>query len=114
MDCERILFNEIVGIMQSIVAGEMTRLEQQGKLETITSEGLLRGLSDYGGQLTEASVDDYFSSLNYIRIENTNRYMVYLDFWKDHVRSDLTLICEIGLNEFGGIESSQIENIHVL
>jgi hypothetical protein len=32
MDCERILYNEIVGIMQSIVADEMTRLEQQGKL----------------------------------------------------------------------------------
>ncbi len=111
---ESVLFNEIASIMRDIVTGKIDELEKQGKLGPMTSEDILRELSGYGGQLTEASIDDYRTSFDYIGIDNTNRYMVYLDFWIDRVRSDLTLICEIGIDERGGIEFSYVEDIHVL
>ena len=108
------LFQEAVYVAHKIVLGQYDELDQQGKLKLWKREDILRELSDYGGKLTEASIDDYRTSFDYIRIDHTNRYMVYLDFWIDRVRSDLTLICKIGIDEHGGIEFSHIEDMHVL
>ena len=107
------LFQEAVYVTQQIVLGQYDELEQQGKLRSQRREDILRELSDYGGQLTQAGIDDYRTSFDYIGIDNTNRYMVYLDFWIDNSRSDLTLVFEIGLDE-NKVVFSWIEDIHVL
>ncbi len=60
---KEVLLQEIVNIAQKIVLDQYDELEQQGKLKLWKREDILRELSDYGGQLTEASIDEYRTSL---------------------------------------------------
>jgi hypothetical protein len=40
--------------------------------------------------------------------------MCHIDFWIDHRQSDLTLLCQIQLDEKNNIIQSVIEDIHVM
>ncbi|WP_242845988.1 DUF7668 domain-containing protein [Clostridium novyi] len=83
-------------------------------LINITEDEIKKELDEYGGILTEATIDEYGEALDIIRIDDTNTYKVYMDFWINGIRSDLTIICDMTINDMGKIVNSCIEDIHVL
>lgn len=113
MSIEETLFNETFVIVSKIAASKYKELELEGKLKRISTENILDELTVCGGNI-DFNEKEYRDSFEYMQITNTNRFMTYLDLWIDDERSDLTLICEIELDETGNIRSSVIEDLHVL
>jgi hypothetical protein len=89
-------------------------LETQGIFKRVSKETLQNELTSYGGLFSDASDENYISSFDYIEINSSNKYMCHIDFWIDHRQSDLTLLCQIQLDEKNNIIQSVIEDIHVL
>ncbi|AEB75044.1 DUF7668 domain-containing protein [Clostridium botulinum] len=114
MNIKKVLLHEIIQIINNIRESKYQELKKRGMLINITEDEIKKELNEYGGILTEASIDEYEEALDIIEISNTNTYKVYMDLWINGIRSDLTIICDITMNDIGKILNSSIEDIHVL
>ncbi|GAB6149187.1 DUF7668 domain-containing protein [Clostridium novyi] len=114
MNIKKVLLHEIIQIINNIRESKYQELKKRGMLINITEDEIKKELDEYGGILTEATIDEYGEALDIIRIDDTNTYKVYMDFWINGIRSDLTIICDMTINDMGKIVNSRIEDIHVL
>lgn len=114
MNIKKVLLHEIIQIINNIRESKYEELKNKGMLINITENEIKKELDEYGGILTEATIDEYGEALDIIRIDDTNTYKVYMDFWINGIRSDLTIICDMTINDMGKIVNSRIEDIHVL
>ncbi|KEH85356.1 DUF7668 domain-containing protein [Clostridium novyi] len=114
MNIKKVLLHEIIQIIDNIRESKYQELKKRGMLINITEDEIKKELDEYGGILTEATIDEYGEALDIIRIDDTNTYKVYMDFWINGIRSDLTIICDMTINDMGKIVNSCIEDIHVL
>ncbi|MBU3131870.1 hypothetical protein KPL40_05340 [Clostridium gasigenes] len=114
MNMEDILLNEIIKIMNNIKDMQYDKLMKDGYLEVISKEEIIEEIQIYGGTVTGTDFMNYKKSLQFMNINNNNEYKVFLDFWIDEKRSDLTLICNIKLDANNNIIKSIIEEVHVL
>ncbi|KEH93782.1 DUF7668 domain-containing protein [Clostridium botulinum] len=114
MNIKKVLLHEIIQIINNIRESKYQELKKRGMLINITEDEIKKELDEYGGILTEATIDEYGEALDIIRIDDTNTYKVYMDFWINGIRSDLTIICDMTINDMGKIVNSCIEDIHVL
>ena len=107
------LFNLSFNIVKSIQEERYDDLEMQGCLKKTSKEYLKNVLADYGGELDSVQKEEYLKSFQYIKINNQDIFMTYLDLMIDGERSDLTIICEIKLDNCGNVKVV-IEDLHVL
>lgn len=114
MNIEDVLLKEIINIMYLIKDRRYSELVKENHLTKETEERIVDEINLYGGEITSVDVTEYKRSFQYMRINNTNEYKVYLDFWIDNERSDLTLICDIELGLDNRIINSTIDEVHVL
>ena len=114
MNTEEILLNEMVSIINRIKDMRYDELLKEGYLETLTKDEIIAEINIYGGNITKTDIIQYKKSFQYIRINNTDEYKVFLDFWIDNERSDLTLVCNIELDSNNNIINSVIDEVHVL
>lgn len=114
MNIENILLNEIVKIIDRIKDMRYDELIKEGYLRTISKDAIIDEIKIYGGNITDTDITEFKKSFQYMKINNTNEYKVFLDFWIDDERSDLTLVCNIELDSNNNIINSVIEEVHVL
>lgn len=114
MSLNEILLYEMIKIINSIKENQYDKLEEHGYLQHINKGEIIQELKTYGGTVTTPGYNDYKRALQYMNINNTNKYKVFLEFWINDERSDLTLVCDILLDEDMNIIESTIEEIHVL
>ena len=114
MNTEEILWNEMVSIINRIKDMRYDELLKEGYLETLTKDEIIEEINIYGGNITKTDIKEYKKSFQYMRVDNTDEYKVFLDFWIDNERSDLTLVCNIELDSNNNIINSVIDEVHVL
>jgi hypothetical protein len=114
MSLDEILLNEMIKIINKIKENQYDKLQEQGYLKHVSKDEIIEELKSYGGIITNVSNNDYKKSLQYMNIDNINKYKVFLDFWINNERSDLTLVCDILLDHNMNILKAAIEEIHVL
>ena len=114
MNIEDILLNEMVKIIDRIKDIRYDELIKAGYLRTISKDAIIDEIKMYGGNITGTDITQYKKSFQYMKINYTNEYKVFLDFWIDDERSDLTLVCNIELDFNNNIINSVIDEVHVL
>ncbi|MBO5353523.1 MAG: hypothetical protein J6A77_09515 [Lachnospiraceae bacterium] len=110
---EELLFVASLDIVKCIQEERYDDLEKRGCLKKNSKEYLRNVLDDYGGVLDIVQKEEYLNSFQYVKMNNQDIFMTYLDLMIDGERSDLTIICEIELNKCGEVKVI-IEDLHVL
>lgn len=114
MNLEKKLLDEMIKIINCIKENQYDTLEKDGYLMHLSKEEIAEELRVYGGEISATDYNDYEKSFQYMNIKDTNIYKAYLEFWIDNVQSDLTLICDIFVDQDMSIIKSTIEDVHVL
>lgn len=70
-------------------------------------------MDDYGGKLDIVCKEEYLKSFQYIKINDKDIYITYLDLMIDGERSDLTIMCEIEVDDYRNT-NAVIEDLHAL
>lgn len=109
----QLLFDASIKIVKYIQSNNYNKLNEMNCLERVSEECIINILKDYGGILDVVNEHEYMKYFQYIQIKNQNRFMTYLDMIIDGERSDLTLICEIEL-ENDRIVKILVDDLHVL
>lgn len=110
---EELLFQISFDIVKCIQENRFDELEKIGCLKKISKEYLKNVLDDYGGKLDIVSKEEYLKSFQYIKINDKDIYITYLDLMIDGERSDLTIMCEIEVDGYRNTKAV-IEDLHVL
>jgi hypothetical protein len=55
-----------------------------------------------------------FEKLDLIKITNQPVYILHFDLWVNGEKSDLTLICEIEIDELNNVVRFEIDDLHVM
>ena len=110
---KQLLFDAILKVIKYIQSNNYIELEKMQCLEKISEECISNTLKDYGGKLDVVNEQEYMKYFQYIRLKDQNKYMTYLDMIIDGERSDLTLICEIELED-NRVQKIIIDDLHVL
>lgn len=110
---EELLFNTSLEVVKCIQEERYDVLEKRRYLEKISKEYIKNVLKDYGGILDDIKKEDYLKYFQYIKINNQDIFMTYLDLIINGERSDLTIICEIKINDCGDVKVV-IEDLHIL
>jgi len=109
----QLLFNASIKIVKYIQSNNYNKLNEMNCLERVSKECIINTLKDYGGILDVVNEQEYMKYFQYIQIKNQNRFMTYMDMIIDGERSDLTLICEIEL-ENDRVVKILVDGLHVL
>lgn len=109
----QLLFDASIKIVKYIQSNNYNKLSEMNCLERVSKECIINTLKDYGGILDVVNEQEYIKYFQYIQIKNQNRFKTYLDMIIDGERSDLTLICEIEL-ENDRVVKILIDDLHVL
>jgi hypothetical protein len=109
----QLLFDASIKIVKYIQSNNYNKLNKMNCLERVSEEYIINTLKDYGGMLDVVNEQEYMKYFQYIQIKNQNRFMTYLDMIIDGERSDLTLICEIEL-ENDRVVKILVDDLHVL
>ena len=109
----QLLFDASIKIVKYIQSNNYNKLNEMNCLERVSEECIINILKNYGGILDVVHEHEYMKYFQYIQIKNQNRFMTYLDMIIDGERSDLTLICEIEL-ENDRIVKILVDDLHVL
>lgn len=110
---KQLLFSAALKVIKYIQSNNYIELEKMQCLEKISEECISKTLKDYGGKLDVVNELEYMKYFQYIRLKDQNKYMTYLDMIIDGERSDLTLICEIELED-NRVQKIIIDDLHVL
>lgn len=110
---EELLFQISFDIVKCIQENRFEELETQGCLKRISKMYIRNVLDDYGGKLDIVSKEEYLKSFQYIKINNKDIYITYLDLMIDGERSDLTIINEIEVDSYRNAKAV-IDELHVL
>lgn len=109
----QLLFDASIKIVKYIQSNNYNKLNEMNCLERVSEECIINTLKDYGGTLDVVNEQEYMKYFQYIQIKKQNRFMTYLDMIIDGERSDLTLICEIVL-ENGRVVKILVDDLNVL
>ena len=109
----QLLFDASIKIVKYIQSNNYNKLNKMNCLERVSEEYIINTLKDYGGMLDVVNEQEYMKYFQYIQIKNQNSFMTYLDMIIDGERSDLTLICEIEL-ENDRVVKILVDDLHVL
>lgn len=109
----QLLFDASIKIVKYIQSNNYNKLNEMNCLKRVSKECIINILKDYGGILDVVNEQEYIKYFQYIQIKNQNRFKTYLDMIIDGERSDLTLICEIEL-ENDRVVKILIDDLHVL
>ena len=109
----QLLFDASIKIVKYIQSNNYNKLNKMNCLERVSEEYIINTLKDYGGMLDVVNEQEYMKYFQYIQIKNQNRFMTYLDMIIDGERSDLTLTCEIEL-ENDRVVKILVDDLHVL
>lgn len=109
----QLLFDASIKIVKYIQSNNYNKLNEMNCLERVSEECIINTLKDYGGILDVVNEQEYMKYFQYIQIQKQNRFMTYLDMIIDGERSDLTLICEIEL-ENDRVVKILVDDLHVL
>lgn len=109
----QLLFDASTKIVKYIQSNNYNKLNEMNCLKRVSKECIINILKDYGGILDVVNEQEYIKYFQYIQIKNQNRFKTYLDMIIDGERSDLTLICEIEL-ENDRVVKILIDDLHVL
>ncbi|WP_435791106.1 DUF7668 domain-containing protein [Clostridium sp.] len=55
-----------------------------------------------------------FEKLDLLKRTHHPEYVLHFDLWINEEKSDLTLVCEIEVDEFNNIVRFEIDDIHVM
>lgn len=99
-------------LVEKLINQEYELLHQTGMCGEYTSKEIEELINEYGGTLTEASVEDYEDMAIY-EIDDEPEYVIEYDLWVDGEKSDLTLTATIRYEE-GKETRITIDNIHVM
>lgn len=94
-----ILFKESIKIVKLIYNNEFKKINSLGYCKKINVDDIQKILYEYGGILDEVDEEKYKEFFEYIEVNNAKKYITYLDLFIDGERSDLTLLCEIYVND---------------
>jgi hypothetical protein len=84
--------DKLRALIFDIVTGDFRKIESSGQMGRLTSEDLLRIISEYPGTLTmpsESAVNSF--RLYPIKDSHPPQYFLELELWFDGAESDLTL-----------------------
>lgn len=109
----QLLFDASIKIVKYIQSNNYNKLNEMNCLERVSEECIINTLKDYGGILDVVNEQEYMKYFQYIQIKKQNKFMTYLDLIIDGERSDLTLICEIEL-ENDRVVKILVDDLHVL
>lgn len=109
----QLLFDASIRIVKYIQSNNYKKLNEMNCLERVSEEYIINTLKDYGGILDVVNEQEYMKYFQYIQINHSNRFMTYLDIIIDGKRSDLTLICEIEI-ENDRVVKNLVDDLHVL
>lgn len=110
---EELLFQISFDIIKCIQENRFEELEMQGCLKRISKMYIKSVLDDYGGTLDIVNKEEYLKSFQYIKVNNKDIYLTYLDLMIDGERSDLTLTNEIEVDSYRNAKAV-IDELHVL
>lgn len=99
-------------LVQRLIKKEYELIFQTGMSGEYTSKEIEELINEYGGKLTDPSVDDY-EDMNIYETDDEQEYVIEYDLWVDGETSDLTLTATIRF-EAGKVTSITIDNIHVM
>lgn len=106
-----LLFYASLNILECIQKGDYNELKKLHCLERISEEDIIKVLEEYGGTLEPVKEEKYRKTFQWLQMQN--KYLTYLDLIIDGERSDLTLICEIEL-ENEKVVKAIVDDLHVL
>lgn len=111
---ELLLFAKNIEIINCIAIGDYTKLSNEGCLKIMTKSDIVSILEEYGGNVS--TVDEkYNGRFRFVQRNNKNVFITFADLIIDNQVSDLTLICEMSINDdMNNVENTIIEDIHVL
>lgn len=108
-----LLFDASIQIVKYIQTNNYNKLNEMNCLERVSENCIINTLKDYGGDLDVVNEQEYKKYFQCIQLKNQNRFMTYLDMIIDGERSDLTLICEIELDN-DKVVKVLVDDLHVL
>ena len=110
---EKMLFDESVKVANLLANGKFKELQEGGYFERISKDDILTELHEYGGVISTGDSETYEKGFYYYR--GPLIYDTELDLMIDGSPSDLTLMCEIELDESQEhILRTIIDDLHVL
>ena len=116
MDIEESIKEKVKEIVKKLVNGEYKLLEQSGKLDNITSDELEDAIIQYGESLSLPPEESY-NKIDIFKLTNPKKYreeyFVDMDLWTDGHKSDLTLSCEVTVNDNNEVNVT-VSSVHVL
>ena len=96
---EEILFNESIKIVKFMYNNEFEKLNELGYCREMSMDILKNELYEYGGSIDEVDEEKYKKSFSYIKYENEDSYVTYLNLFIDQEESDLTLMTNVSFYE---------------
>lgn len=109
---EEVLFEQSIDISNHLALKDFDYLLNNGYLTELSKSSILSILCDYGGNLSFIDKNKYIGRFYYYMLQD-NRYQTEINLIIDDYVSDLTLSCELSVENnkiIGGI----IDDIHVL
>jgi hypothetical protein len=99
-------------IVQDLVQGNLENLVTDGRSGELTKEQLMESILHYGGNFTSPPIETY-EKMDIYEVEQGKNFTVDYDLWVDGKKSDLTLQCDVDLQDWDK-PRIVITNIHVL
>lgn len=114
MSTEERIRAELSRMVEDLVHGRLSELEQDGRLGRVKASDLERELEEYPGQLTMPAPEAY-AVLDLIESVKSpgRRFALDFDMWVDGERSDLTLSCSVTVLDSGAVKL-EMDDLHVL
>lgn len=105
---------ELSRLVEDLVHGRLTQLQQDGRIGRLTAPDVARELEEYPGKLTLPAPEAY-KELDMIEITGSRGKEFALDFtlWVDGGPSDLTLSCDVTVLDSGAVKL-EMDTVHVL
>jgi hypothetical protein len=93
------------------VQGDFNKIE--AKLQEGLSISDLKEELSYWGSLT-IPPDSAYDNVHFYKYDDGSGYALEFELWIDNQRSDITLSCEVIIDENNSIRAFTVENLHVL
>lgn len=115
MGIEAKIIDRLQKLVFLLVRGDYQEIEASGSMGRLNQEQIKTAISEYGeGQLT-LPPDVAFQQCRMFKLEHHPEYTVAFDLWIDDEPSDLTLTCDVLIDEkLKIIEKFSIDDLHVL
>lgn len=116
MNIENQIKQAVEELVELLVNEEYEKLERMNKIGVLKSDELKSAILQYGERLTFPP-DESFDEMDIFKLDNAQKdyeeYSVDFELWTNDYKSDLTLSCEVTVNEKNEVNVT-IYSIHVL